>query len=190
MRTSKIGFPDLLIATSISVIAVTLGYVALGILPSLIFTLGFLGGLAVWLLIGSRATWRDIRTPFILTLVLFFLHKQEEKRMGFFDELATITGVPPPTADSVLAYALLGTAALWLLIPFLVGKRSELGYYLSWTFFCSMGVTELAHFFFPLMRDGPYEYFPGMFSVVGLAPVAWWGIWKLLKASPPSETSD
>lgn len=45
--------------------------------------------------------------------------------------------------------------------------------------FTAMGVTELAHFAFPLFVAEPNGYFPGMASVVVLAPVAWWGMWRL-----------
>jgi hypothetical protein len=83
-------------------------------------------------------------------------------------------GATPPLA--VLLYAF---AATWLLIPWLVGRRHAFGYFLVWTFFASMGITELAHFVFPLFTGAPYGYFPGMASVVPLAPLAWWGIWRL-----------
>lgn len=177
---------DIIIAVSVSAIAVALGFIAHGLIPSLIFTLGFVGGLFVWLLVESRARWDDIRAPYIFTVVLFLLHKHEEKRFAFFEALAKITGVPPPSADSILAYGLLAVAALWFLIPLLVLRKSELGYYLSWTFFCSMGVTELTHFVFPLMREEPYGYFPGMLSVIVLAPVGWWGILRMIHPRPTS----
>jgi len=37
-------------------------------------------------------------------------------------------------------------------------------------FYTAMGITELAHFFFPFFSAEPYGYFPGMASVVILAP--------------------
>jgi hypothetical protein len=52
---------------------------------------------------------------------------------------------------------------------------------LAWTFFTSMGITELAHFLLPLLTTEPYGYFPGMASVVVLAPLAWWGMWRLAR---------
>ena len=55
----------------------------------------------------------------------------------------------------------------------------QFGNYLTWTFFTAMGVTELAHFIFPFFTKEPYGYFPGMASVFFLAPVAWWGIYRL-----------
>jgi hypothetical protein len=54
-----------------------------------------------------------------------------------------------------------------------------MGYYLAWTFFASLGITELAHFVLPLFSEQPYGYFPGMATVVLLAPSAWWGMVRL-----------
>ena len=42
------------------------------------------------------------------------------------------------------------------------------------------GVIELAHFIFPFFAPEPYGYFPGMVTLVPLAPVAWLGMWRLL----------
>ena len=55
----------------------------------------------------------------------------------------------------------------------------------AWTLFASMGLTELAHFIMPLLANEPYGYFPGMASVVILAPLAWWGMWRLFRGSSP-----
>lgn len=67
----------------------------------------------------------------------------------------------------------------WLAIPLLLRRGYELGRYLAWTFFASMGLTELAHFLTPVLANEPYGYFPGMASVVILAPLACWGMWRL-----------
>ena len=101
--------------------------------------------------------------------------------MNFFSELSKITGVPVPDTDSVGVYLLYTAAGAWLLIPLLVSRGYEFGYYLAWTFFTSMGVIELAHFVFPFFTDKSYGYFPGMASVVVLAPAAWWGMSRLCK---------
>ena len=171
--------------------AVILGYVALGALPMFLFAFGFCGGFLWWLYVPSRATFAWIRVPYFLTLALFVAHKWEERVYGFFPTLSDITGVPVPSTDSPLVVALYSLAAAWLLVPYLLRHRHELGYYLVSTFFMSMGTTELAHFAFPLLIDRPYGYFPGMVSVILLAPAAWWGLWRLwcsrTKSSLPAQ---
>lgn len=107
------------------------------------------------------------------------IHKLEEKYTDFFSRLSEITGVPVPETNSVQVYLLYAFAGAWLLIPYLVKRKYSFGYYLAWTFFTAMGVTELAHFILPFFTDKPYSYFPGMASVILLVPAAWWGIYRL-----------
>ena len=167
-------------ATLFTVTAIFLGYAALGLLPAFIFTFGYAGGFLIWVFAKNETPFRKIVLPYFVTLALFIVHKIEEREMGFFPALSKLTGVPVPDPTSIQAVLLYAIACVWLLIPLLIWKRSMFGYYLAWTFFASMGVTELAHFVLPLLRHEPYGYFPGMWSVIGLAPAAWWGMYKLI----------
>ena len=98
------------------------------------------------------------------------------------EELSMITGNPVPEISSpALILLVLASVGGWLLVPFLVKRGYSFGYYLAWTFFSAMGITELAHFVFPLLLDKPYGYFPGMVSVLILAPTAWLGMRRLAK---------
>jgi len=168
-------------AVVFTVAVLVLGYVLLGLLPMILFAFGFLGGFILWLFIPINASFASIKVPYFLTLAFFVLHKAEERYFDFFPALARITGKPVPDSGSILAILLYALAGAWLLIPFLVGRHSQFGYYLAWTFFTSMGVIELAHFFFPFFTPEPYGYFPGMATVVPLAPVAWFGLWRLAR---------
>lgn len=187
MNTRAKSLSTIAAAVLFTASVVTLGYVMLGLMPMLLFALGFVGGLVLWLLIPKRPTFADIKVPFFISLALFVVHKLEERYLCFFPALSEITGVPTPSTDSVLVYALYALAACWLLIPWLIGRRVDFGYFLGWTFFTSLGVIELAHFVFPLMRDAPYGYFPGMASVVVLAPAAWWGMWRMARSPAGAE---
>ncbi len=159
-----------------------LGYIAFGFWTALIFTFGFLGGFLIWIFTTRQVPFQQFKVAYWLTLVLFVLHRVEEKVMGFFAKLAAITGVTTPEITSVPVILLvLASVGAWLSIPILVKRNYAFGYYLAWTFFASMGITELAHFVFPLFLKVPYRYFPGMASVVVLAPAAWWGMYRLLQ---------
>lgn len=172
----------ILIAIAATLTALALGYVAFGTVTMLVFTAGFAGGLALWLLLPSKGSWRDIRGIYWLTMLLFLLHRVEERQLGFFQRLSEITGEPTPSITSWSVLSLVGVSiGSWLLVPFLMKRRHLLGAYFAWTFFASMGITELAHFLvFPFMAGLPYRFIPGMISVVVLAPAAWWGMWKLV----------
>ncbi len=158
----------------------TLGYVSFGFWTTLIFTSGFLGGFILWLLIPTQASYASIRFPYFLSFGLFIVHRVEEKLAGFFAKLAEITKVSTPEIISwEIILLVAASVGAWLLIPYTVKRGYAFGYYLAWTFFAAMGITELAHFIFPFFTGEPYGYFPGMASVLLLAPAAWWGMWKL-----------
>jgi hypothetical protein len=176
---------SVLIAVLVTAVTLGLGYASFGFLTMLVFTAGFLGGLLLWLVLPSRGTWGDIRWPFWLSLVLFFAHRVEEKQLGFFAMLSEVTGVPTPPATSPPVLLLVGTSVgAWLLVPVLMKRRHQLGAYFAWTFFASMGLTELAHYLvFPFLRGPGYHFVPGMLTVPVLAPVAWLGMWRLATTS-------
>lgn len=167
------------LALTLAILA--LGYVAFGAMTMLVFTSGFLGGFFLWLVSPSRGTWADIKTPYWVALLLFAVHRVEEKQFGFFKVLAEVTGVPTPDATSVPVLLLVAmSVGAWLLVPYLMKRGSAFGRYLAWTFLASMGLTELAHFLvFPFLAGPTYAHVPGMASVVLLAPVAWFGMWRL-----------
>jgi hypothetical protein len=161
-----------------------LGYLAFGSLTALIFTAGFAGGFVLWVAFPSDGSWPNIRTPYFLSLALFALHRIEENQSGFFARLAEIseTSTPALTSPALIAL-LLASVGTWFSIPILLKRKHPLGAYFAWTFFASMGLTELAHFLvFPFLTGNPFTYFPGMASVVVLAPAAWWGMWRLAAA--------
>lgn len=166
-------------ALALTLSIVLLGYYLLGWLPMMLFALGFVGGFILWIAIPTSFSFSTIRLAYFLTLVLFVAHKYEEKTKDFFPELSKITGVPVPDANSVGVYLLYAAAGAWLLIPILVKNGRQFGYYLAWTFFTSMAVTELAHFFLPFLTAKPYAYFPGMVTASVLAPAGWFGLAKM-----------
>lgn len=177
------GSVNILIAFLFSLLIPAFGYFFLGPLYAAIFLVGYLGGFILWILFPSNALWTSLKAPYWLTLLAFLLlHKVEENRMAFFEVVSEkITGgmVPGLSAGLVVGLVVLPIGA-WLVVPTLIKRGHELGYYSLWTLFISMGIAELAHFVFPFLTDESYGYFPGMLSVVILAPLAWWGIYRLV----------
>ncbi len=183
MKAARQSLLTIVCAAAISLVTVATGYIGLGFVAAFLFTFGFVGGLVAWLIVDARPAFVVIRWPYLATLALFVVHKLEERYFDFFPALSQLTGVPVPETNSPVVYVLYGSAALWLLIPLLVGRRIEFGYYLAWTFFVSMGTTELAHFVFPFFTTEPYGYFPGMTSAAFLVPAAWWGTIRLARSN-------
>ena len=185
--TRRKGRTNIIIAVLFSLLIPAFGYYYLGALYAILFLIGYMGGLIFWLLVPSKTPWTLLKLPFWLTMLAFlFLHKVEENRMEFFEVVSEkITGgtVPEFSVGLVIGLLILPIGA-WLIIPFLLKRKHELGYYFIWTLFASMGITELAHFFLPFLTNEPYGYFPGMASVIILAPIAWWGMWRLFRKMP------
>ena len=167
------------IALLSSLLIPTLGQVYLGPLYAVLFATGYLGGFVLWLIVPTHPSWTVVRWPYWLTMLAFLLlHKVEENRTEFFQAVSDrITGDPPPnvTIDLMLSLLVVPVGA-WIAVPLPITRSSAFGYYLAWTFFVSMGITELAHFVLPVLAKEPYGYFPGMASVVVVAPLAWWGM--------------
>lgn len=175
----------IVIAVAYSAATLVAGQAALGFLAMLVFTAGFFGGLLLWLVLPSRATWPALRLPFWTTMALFVLHRIEEKVCGFFAMLSRVTGVPTPEVASpaVIAMVVLSVGG-WLAVPLLLRRGHPLGHYFAWTFFASMGLTELAHWvLFPFLQGPGFAMTPGMWSVLVLAPTAWWGMVRLVRGS-------
>ncbi|MDR7336202.1 MAG: hypothetical protein ACT6S0_00450 [Roseateles sp.] len=173
------------IATAYTVAVLATGFAAFGLVTMLVFTAGFVGGLTLWLALPTRGTWLDVRWPFWLVMLLFIVHRIEEKQFGFFAMLSSVTGVATPEllSPAVVALVLLSVGG-WLLVPWLMSRRKPLGSYFAWSFFASMGITELAHWLvFPFMQGAGAHAVPGMWSVLLLAPTAWWGMSRLYR--PP-----
>ena len=170
-----------LCALAFTIAILTVGYLSFGLWTTIIFASGFLGGFIIWLFVRSTPPFADFKKPYWLTFIFFILlHRVEEYMMKFQEELSGITGNPVPDIKSpALIILVLASVGAWLFAPVLIKRSYAFGYYLAWTFFAAMGITELAHFIFPLLRGGSYGYFPGMASVVVLAPTAWWGMYRL-----------
>lgn len=173
---------DIVLAVLITIGVPVIGYLSFGIVPASLFFIGYLGGFILWMSVPETVQFSSVKWIYWLTFLLFIVHRVEEKVSGFFDTLAEMTGVEKPEVISVpIILLLLTSVGAWILGPVLASKRKPIGVFLVWTFFASMGITELAHFVFPFFRDEPYGYFPGMASVVVLAPVAWYGMFKFRK---------
>jgi hypothetical protein len=177
----------IIVAWFFTLAVLSLGYLAFGFWTAIIFTSGFAGGFALWLVNSERPPYLALRRPYFLTFALFVLHRVEEKLFGFFRALSSLTGVEtPPILSWHVILLVFASVGAWLLISPLVSRGYAFGYHLAWTFFAAMGITELAHFIFPIVAGGPYGYFPGMATVLLLAPAAWWGMLNLARGDTGS----
>lgn len=176
--------PHVVFAAGFTILVPVLGYVYLGPFYAVLFAIGYVSGFLLWLVGPTSSDWHSVRWPYTYTMIAFvLLHKFEENRMKFFEAVsARITHDPVPEASLGLIVALVVIpVGAWLIAPILFNRRHDLGRFLLWTLFASMGLTELAHFILPILAREPYGYFPGMASTLLLAPLAWWGMWQMAR---------
>lgn len=89
------------LATCWTVVTLSLGLVSFGGWTNFVFSLGFVGGLLLWLTMPTRGSYRWVRTPYLLTFAAFVvLHRVEENVMQFQQELSKLTGQPVPELNS------------------------------------------------------------------------------------------
>lgn len=171
---------------ALSLVTLWLGFAAFGLVTMLVFSAGFGGGLLLWLLMPAGGAWTDIKVPYWTALVLFVIHRIDEKQAGFFTFLSELTGNPTPSIGSVtVVLLLLVSVGAWLSIPVLVMRDNPVGRYFAWTYFASLGITEAAHLLvFPWLGFDRPHYVPAMWTAVVLIPVAWWGMWRLAYGTP------
>jgi hypothetical protein len=143
------------------------GYLLLGSIAAVVFLIFLLGSLAAWLATtyGRPADPRPMVVPYLLAVMLFFVHVAEEYYTGFWQALADLTGRPVSEMGFLAVAGLIGPV-FWLAGLLLLYRRAEIGNYLAWAFVLAMSVSELAHFVFPFMADGPLGYFPGLYTAV------------------------
>lgn len=176
----------LIASLSFSLLVPFFGYMFLGSLYAALFLTGYLGGFLLWIALPTATPWSILKWPYWLTMLAFLtLHKVEENQTRFFEAVSDrITHTPMPEVTfSLIVSLLIIPVGAWLAIPILIKHEHDFGYFFAWTFFASMGITELAHFGLPLLIHEPYSYFPGMASVIVLAPLAWWGMSRLMRKS-------
>lgn len=174
------GFePSVALAVVVLIGVAFTGYGSFGIWPTLIFMTGYVPGFLFWLRSRSDAPFADVRTPYFVTFTLYILLLVEENLLGFHEMLSEVTGVTSPGWTISIVVLMILSIGIWIGAPLLMQERQRLGWFFAWTFFSAMGISELAHFVFPVLTPGGYEYHGGMLTAALLVPAGWWGMWVL-----------
>jgi hypothetical protein len=167
--------PSLAVVIPLIVAFIGAGYWLGGPLPAMIFAFASTGGLVLWLFTTYRVPIDPNRViiPYLLTVIFFIGHVYEEYVAEFDVALSHLTGWAV-TQHNLLSFAGFFAPAMWLTGAILLLKRWVVGYYFLCFFFVAMMLAELSHFIFPLMEDGTFHYFPGMWTAaLPLLPAAW-----------------
>jgi len=156
------------------------GYGVVGFAGAL-FSVAFVGGLALWLLTTYRTPIdpQTIIVPYLVTVTLFIVHVAEEFAAHVEVDLARLSGLPVTQMD-FLVIAAFCAPIVWLLGAIMLLKRWAFGYFVTSTFLFGMMFAELSHFVSPWMEYGSFGYTAGMYTAI-LPVVSGWFTFRIVR---------
>jgi hypothetical protein len=161
---------------------VLVGYVLAGLVPAIVFSVAFGGGLLLYVATAWRRQFdtRRVVVPYLLTVMLFLVHTYEEYLTDFEGLLGTIAGRTVAESDFLLLVAWLAPFT-WVGGAVLLIRQSAIGYYFLCAFFVAMTIAELTHFVFPFVIDGTFHYESGMYTAALPLIPAYYGLYVMMR---------
>ena len=159
-----------------------LGYSLMGLVPAIIFTVAFGGGVALWLATTYKTQVDPLKiiVPYLLTIIFFIIHVYEEYITDFEVAMTDITGFHVLEKNFLTVAAFMGPV-IWLTGAILLLKRTHAGYYFLSAFYVAMLLAELSHFVFPFMENGTFHYVSGMYTAALPLLPAGYGLYITLR---------
>ena len=156
---------SIIVLVAFIVLFVGSGYILLGLVPAIVFSVASVGGLVLWLFSTYRTPidTGKVIVPYLCAVVLFIVHVYEEYFTDFEVAMTNITGFHM-LERNFLTIAAFIAPILWLTGAILLLKRLQIGYYFLNFFFVAMTIAELSHFIFPFVEDGTFHYVSGMYT--------------------------
>jgi hypothetical protein len=144
---------------------VSAGYLLLGKLPAIVFSVASIGGFILWLVTTYRTPINPskIIIPYLFTVILFIIYVYEEYLTDFEVAMTDITGFHV-LEQNFLTIAAFAAPIIWLTGAILLIKQLQIGYYFLSFFFVAMAIAELSHYIFPFIEDGTFHYVSGMYT--------------------------
>jgi hypothetical protein len=112
---------------------------------------------------------------YLLTAALLMLHIGEEYMFDFGPRIAAIAGSDWTQDQFATAIVFFGPI-VWILGAVAITYRHPLGGFLAWFVFIGMIFGEPVHLVFPLLENGRYAYFPGLWTALLPLVTAIWGM--------------
>lgn len=152
-------------------------YLLLGKIGPIVIGGAGTGGFVLYLKTGYKCNFDTSKViiPYLLAVVFFIIHVYEEYYFGF-NQIATQLSGREVSQQSFLTFAGFFAPAMWVTGAILIIKRWSIGYYFLTFFFVGMTVAELAHFIFPFILFGEWEYTAGVATAALPLIPAWYGL--------------
>ena len=172
----------LMAALGFVVFVAILGNSLMGLLPAIIFTVAWGGGVILWLATTYRTQVDPLKiiVPYLLTVIFFIIHVFEEYITDFEVAMTDISGFHVLERDFLTGAAFIGPI-MWLTGAIFLLKRTHIGYYFLSAFYVAMLFAELSHFIFPFMEDGTFHYVSGMYTAALPLLPAGYGLYITLR---------
>ncbi len=154
MQTSK-SFPklSLIFAIAFCVIAVTVGYIKIGLPPVII-----VGGSAIIAFFFWYFTYfkyptnpKIILPLFVVTVAALQIHITEEYLTGFAPAMSRLFNIPWSEKSFLLIFALVGPT-IYTSTTLGLYYRIRIAGFFAWFIFIGPGVAEFTHFIFPILQ--------------------------------------
>lgn len=157
----------ILAAVSFVVLAMVLGYRAIGVPPVVIVGGSGVLGLLFWLWTyrGGPIDPAVILPPFLLTTAFLEIHMIEEYLMGFGPAMSRLFDISWTERGFLLVFAFVGPI-IYSLTALGLYRRNALAGFIAWFIFIGPGVAEFTHFIFPLIEPAILPDEPDVISQV------------------------
>ena len=168
---------------------VGVGFWLLGTIPAIVFTVAFGGGLGLYMTTVWRRDLDSLKVivPYLLTVMFFIVHVYEEYVTDFESVVSRLVGEPVPEAN-FLAFAAFLAPFLWVGGAIMLIKRWAFGLYFLCAFFFAMTIAELAHFIFPFVLVGHFQYESGMYTAALPLIPAFYGLYVMAREMGPPQS--
>jgi hypothetical protein len=158
---------SLVAAVAFVVVAMTAGYVNIGLPPVVIVGGSGVIALVMWMRTYLRRPLDpDIMLPlFLLTVAALEFHMAEEYLTGFGPAMSRLFDISWTERSFLMIFAFVGPT-LYALTALGLYYRIPLAGFLAWFIFIGPGVAEFTHFIFPLLRPAIAPDLPDRLSQV------------------------
>lgn len=152
-KFSKLQKLSLVGAIIFTIVAPTMGYLAIGLPPVIIVGGSALIGLVCWYFtyLKNPVDPKIILPLFLLTVAGLQIHIIEEYLTGFAPAMSRLFGIPWSEKSFLMVFALVGPT-IYTLTALGLYRKVPIAGFIAWFIFIGPGVAEFTHFIFPLIK--------------------------------------
>ena len=151
--TKKIQIISIVIAIAFCIVAPTIDYIKIGLLPVIIVGGSAVIGFFFWYFtyLKNLTDPKIILPLFVLTVACLQIHIVEEYLTGFGPAMSRLFNIPWSEKGFLIVFALIGPT-IYTLTTLGLYYRIPLAGFIAWFIIIGPGVAEFTHFIFPILE--------------------------------------